>query len=244
MHFASAFLLASSAAIVAAAPASIKVTEDDVILYGKGRFTMMKRSEFAELEAARNSDVAPPKPGYLDSSLYTVSGNQTYTPTENLEKRAGDTIIVPNPSARFLGWDTLMSAIVKGAPTDIAVSAGYSVSNSISVGVGAEFSIIENFLSASMSIDYTQSWESSQSQQFTAKVPEGKYGAFVSNAWTHRESGNIWRGKIGGEGSLTYYQGDSFDSRSFGNLNWVDGVIALCTGDSFPLKRCLGEETL
>ncbi|KAH7374283.1 hypothetical protein BKA66DRAFT_422742 [Pyrenochaeta sp. MPI-SDFR-AT-0127] len=244
MHFTSALLLASSAALAAAAPSSIKVSEDDVILYGKGRYTMMKRTDFEELEAARNSAVLPPKPGYLEDSLFTVSGNHTTLPTQDLTKRAGDTIIIPNPSSRFLGWDTLMSAVVKGAPTEIAVSAGYSVSNSISVGVGAEFSIIENFLSVSMSIDYSQSWESNQSQQFTASVPEGKFGAFVSNAWTHRESGNIWRGKIGGEGSLSYYQADSFDSRSYGNLNWVDGVIVLCTGDSFPLQRCLGGGTL
>ncbi len=97
---------------------------------------------------------------------------------------------------------------------------------------------------ATTSIDYSYSWQTSQSQGFSAVVPEGKYGAFVTNAWTTRESGNVWQGTIGGEGTLTYYQADSFDSRSYGDLSWVDGHITLCTGDSFPLKRCIGEGTL
>jgi hypothetical protein len=52
------------------------------------------------------------------------------------------------------------------------------------------------------------------------------------------------QGKIGEDGGLTSYQADSFDDRSYGNLAWVDGVISLCTGTEFPLKRCLGEGTL
>lgn len=95
-----------------------------------------------------------------------------------------------------------------------------------------------------MSIDYSTSWETSQSQEFSAEVPAGKYGAFVTNAWTNRESGNVWEGTIGGEGSLTYYQADSFESKNYGDLSWVDGVISLCTGDTFPLNRCVGEGTL
>jgi hypothetical protein len=43
---------------------------------------------------------------------------------------------------------------------------------------------------------------------------------------------------------LTPYQADSFEEKSYGDLKWVNGVIGLCTGDEFPLKRCLGEGTL
>ncbi|KAH7076107.1 hypothetical protein FB567DRAFT_535470 [Paraphoma chrysanthemicola] len=243
MHFTQTLALVSVAALAAAAPAPVNVGADDVILYGNGRFAMMKRSDLADLEAARNSPVAPPKPGYLDENLQTYTGNDTRAPNNQLNKRA-TSIIIPNPNSRFLGWDVQMSQVVKGAPTSISITSGFSITNSISVGTSASLSIVEEFLSVSMSIDYSQSWESSQSQQFTADVPIGKYGAFVSNPWTDRASGNVWTGTIGGEGSLAYYQADSFAPKSFDTMNWVDGVISLCTGDSFPLNRCLGEGTL
>ncbi|KAF2846448.1 hypothetical protein T440DRAFT_471890 [Plenodomus tracheiphilus IPT5] len=245
MHFIPAFIAVSTAALIAASPAPITIGTDDIILHGNGRYTIMKRSDLEELEAARNAAVVPPKPGQLDHTLFTLSGSETNISSDKLSKRGGDTIIVPNPKSRFLGWDILMSAVVKGAPTNVAVTSGHSISNSISVGVSAEFALIKDFLSASTSIDYGTTWESSQSQQFSADVPAGKFGAFVSNAWTNRESGNIWSGTIGESGDLTYYQADSFDdSENYGDLSWVDGVISLCTGDSLPLSRCLGEGTL
>lgn len=238
-----ALLFISSIASVSAAPAPIAVSPDDVILHGNGRLAVMKRSDLTELEAARNAGTVPPKPSYLDDTLVTFTGNETNAPTQRLNKRATQ-LIIPAPNSRFLGWDVQMSQVVKGAPTTISVTSGFSISNSISVGVSSELSLVKEFLSVSMSVDYSQSWESSQSQTFEVSVPEGKYGAFVSNPWTNRASGNVWTGTIGGEGSLTYYQGDSFESKKFDTMEWVDGVISLCTGDEFPLKRCLGEGTL
>jgi hypothetical protein len=240
----SVFLLASSIAFVSAAPAPVIVGVDDVILYGNGRFSVLKRSEFTELETARKSGTVPPKPGHLDSHLITYTGNQTLPSTQQPRKRDDTTIIIPGPTSRFLGWDTQMSQVVKGAPTSISVTSGYSISNTISVGVSSQLTLIKDFLSVSMSVDYSQSWQSTQSQAFQASVPEGKYGAFVSNPWTNRASGNVWTGTIGGEGSLAPYQADSFEAKKFDTMEWVDGVISLCTGDTFPLKRCLGEGTL
>ncbi|KAF9691509.1 hypothetical protein EKO04_010429 [Ascochyta lentis] len=244
MHFSQVLALASSAALVAAAPAPIQVGVDDVILYSKdGRFSMMKRSEFAELDKLRNSNVAPPKPGYLDDTLVTLTGNETLRTDPTVQKRATQ-LIIPNPHSRFLGWDVQTSQVVKGAPTTITISTGYSITNSISVGSSAAFSFLKGFLTATVSVDYSRSWQTTQTQQFAAAVPEGKYGAFVTNAWTNRESGNIWEGTIGGDGSLTYYQADSFEDKSYGDMSWVDGTISLCTSDSFPVKRCVGEGTL
>ncbi|KAH7408500.1 hypothetical protein DE146DRAFT_646385 [Phaeosphaeria sp. MPI-PUGE-AT-0046c] len=225
------------------APAPVAITDDDVILYGKGRFSIVKRSEIPELDAARKSGAVPPMPGSLDDTLFTFAGNETNTPITRKTKR-DTTLIVPGANSRFLGWDVQISQVVKGAPTSISISSGYSISNTISVGVSSQLSLIKDFLSVSMSIDYSQSWQSTQSQQFQVTVPEGKYGAFVSNPWTNRASGNIWAGTIGGEGTLTYYQGDSFEAKKFDNLEWVDGVISLCTGNVFPLNRCLGGGTL
>jgi hypothetical protein len=243
IYAARAFLFASIATSISAVPAPITVGPNDIITYGNSFISVMKRDEFTELEAARNSATPPPKPGYLDDSLVTYTGNETNIAVPRLKKR-DTTLIIPGMSNRFLGWDIQMSQVVKGAPTSISISSGYSISNTISVGASSQLTFIKDFLSVTMHIDYSQSWQSTQSQQFQVSVPEGKYGAFVSNPWTNRASGNIWMGTIGGEGSLTHYQGDSFESKKFDDMKWVDGVISLCTGGSFPLKRCLGEGTM
>ena len=248
MHFTQALALASTAVLVAAAPAPVvKLDVDDVVLYSNnGRFTKMKRSDLDEIEALRKSKVAPPKPGYLDAGLTTYSGNESLSaPSAPAQKRAGAvSLVIPGPDSRFLGWDVLTSQVVKGAPTSVSVSRGISVSNSISVGIGATLQIVKDFLGASIDINYSETWQTSQTQQFSVEVPKDKYGALVTNAWTNRKSGDVWEGTIGGDGTLTHYQADSFDSRSYGDLEWVDGVISLCTGDEFPLKRCVGEGTL
>lgn len=242
--FALLSLLASSAILTSAAPTSpINIGPDDVVLYGNGRYSLMKRTDLAELQAARENGIVPPMPNYLDNTLYHGPENSTSDSSLPTKRFDSSTVIIKNPASRFLGWDILMSSVLKG-PSSIAVTSGYEISNSISVGTSATFTLVKDFLESSLSIDYTSSWTSSQSQQFTANVPEGKYGAFVSNPWTNRQSGNVFEGVIGSEGSLTYYQADSFESKSFDNLAWVDGVISLCTGDSFPMKRCLGDGTL
>ena len=241
MHFTPLLALASSAALIAAAPAPVNIGINDVILHGNGRFTVMKRSDFEELEAARKSGVVPPKPAYLDANHY--SGNETDVPAKKTLKR-DTSIIIPNPNSRFLGWDVQVSQVTKGAPTTIAVASGFSISNTISVGMSSTLTLVKDFLQVAMSVDYSQSWQTTQTQTFTATVPEGKYGAFVTNPWTDRASGNVWSGTIGGDGELSYYQADSFTSKQYDSMEWVDGVTSLCVGDTVPLPRCLGEGTL
>lgn len=114
MHFNQVLALASSVALVAAAPAPIPVGVDDVILYGKdGRFTMMKRDDLEELKKLHESGIAPPKPSYLDDTLITLPVNETKKSESNLKKRA-TSLIIPNPHSRFLGWDVQTSQVVQG----------------------------------------------------------------------------------------------------------------------------------
>ncbi|KAF2443218.1 hypothetical protein P171DRAFT_57742 [Karstenula rhodostoma CBS 690.94] len=203
-----------------AAPSTITLRTDDVVLYGNGRYQITKRTDLDELEAFHKNGTVPPTPGYLNSNLITKSGSTTTNILQRdsgaIQKRGSSTIVIPNPDSRFLGWDVQMSQVVSGAPTTITVSTGYDISNSISVGTSVSVSTIESFLSASTSTDYSQSWTSSQSQQFAGEVPAGKYGAFVSNPWTNRRSGNVFQGRVGREGTLTGYQADSFEEKAFG----------------------------
>jgi hypothetical protein len=241
----SSLALATFVAVASGAPASITLRSDEVILHGQGQYQIIKRSDLTELNEFRANHTVPPIPGYLETTLFHGPSNSTSSPP--LTKRAeSTTLIIPAPPIRFLGWDVQMSEVVHAGdtPTRISITSGYDISNSVSVSSSATFTLVKDFLQASLSIDYSTSWTSSQSQQFSAEVPAGKYGAFVSNPWTNRQSGHVFEGVVGEEGSLTYYQGDSFEARGFGGLEWVDGVIGLCVGDEVPLKRCLGEGTL
>ncbi|ORY15725.1 hypothetical protein BCR34DRAFT_558439 [Clohesyomyces aquaticus] len=243
MYLSYILILASSAALITAAPSTpITVREDDVILYGKGHYQLLKCDHFKQLQDLRRSNIVPPRPTYLDTPGFYSSLNSTSSPPRS--KRDSSTIFIKNPVSSFLGWDILMSTVVKGAPTTINIATGFSIANSISVTSSSTLTLVKDFLQSSLSINYGQTWTTTQTQSFTAEVPEGKFGAFVSNPQTRRESGNVFEGVIGEEGSLTYYQADSFQDKTFGDLSWVDGVISLCTGDEFPLKRCLGEGTL
>lgn len=124
MHFTQVLVFASSAALVAAAPASapgpIMVGVDDVILFGKGgRFTIMKRSQVDDLEKLRSSRIPPPMPSHLDDTLVALPIHQSFKSDESEESNAtlrkrATSIIIPGPESRFLGWDVQTSQIVKG----------------------------------------------------------------------------------------------------------------------------------
>ncbi|KAF1927452.1 uncharacterized protein M421DRAFT_421863 [Didymella exigua CBS 183.55] len=246
MHFSQILALASSAALVAAAPAPVILGVDDIVLYGKGgRFTKMKRDDFEEIRKLRESGIAPPKPSHLDDSLITFSGNETVhaRPEDSLKKRDDISLIVPYPNSRFLGWDVPMSQVAKG-PATVTIATGYSMTNSIAVAEAVKITLVEDFLDSTTTVTYTASWMTTQTQQFAGTVPDGKIGAIVINAWTNRVSGQVWTGQVGYDGSLSYYQADSFDKKSYGDLSWVDGIIGVCLGDTFPLHRCIGDGTL
>ena len=222
------------------------LTEDDVILYGKnGRVEVMKRSEYSVIAATDNpfydASNAPPS----NVTVYKASTTNEL-PTRALGARCSkETVFTMNPVETFLNWDVLMSQVVKAntAGTSVSVTEGFSIDNSISVSESATLSTIDQFLSTTFSISYTETWSSSYAAAYTFSIPTGKYGAVVSNPSTTRHSGYVDIGCIA-EATRTTFTADSYTSKSYDSLAWVDGVISLCTGDSFPLPRCLGGGTL
>lgn len=103
MHLIQVLAIVSSAALVAAVPAPVA---DDVVIYDK--------DTLEELEKLRNSDVVPPKPSYLDDTLVTLPVNESAKAAASTLQKRATTIIIPNPKVRFLGWDEVMSQVVKG----------------------------------------------------------------------------------------------------------------------------------
>ncbi|KAN0090130.1 hypothetical protein V8E51_018709 [Hyaloscypha variabilis] len=226
------------------------LTEDDVILYGRdGRVEVMKRSDYSIIAATDNpfysSDDAPP----ANATIYkaTSSATSDELPTRALGARCStETVFTLNPVETFLNWDVLMSQVVKAntASTTVTVTAGFSIANSISVSESATLSTVDAFLSTTFSISYTETWSSSYAAAYTFSIPTGKYGAVVSNPSTTRHSGYVDIGCIAEGATRTTFMADSYSSKSYDSLAWVDGVIQLCTGDTFPLPRCIGDGTL
>ncbi|CZR68693.1 uncharacterized protein PAC_18592 [Phialocephala subalpina] len=242
------FVLAASLASAAVIPdltlAKRNLTDNDIIVWGSnGRVEVMNKSDFVLLasQSSPSFNLTAPTPTTLNNTL-----TNSTLPSRSLSGRCSqETIFTMNPVSSFLNWDVPMSSVLQAntAGTTVSVTEGYSITNTVSVGVSASLTVIEDFLSTSFSIDYSESWASSYSAAYTFTIPEGKYGVVVSNPLTTRHSGFVDIGCVG-EAERTYFQGDSYSSKAYGGLSWVDGTISLCTGDSYPVPRCNGDGTL
>ncbi|USP82772.1 hypothetical protein yc1106_10046 [Curvularia clavata] len=254
MHFTQLFALAASATLAIAAPApdvvpaakpaGVRVTADDVVLTGHGgRYQVMKRSEF-EKHFAEDLAVSR-KPAHLEDGFITYTGQELANVTSSHLSKRDVSVIVPGKKERFVGWDVQVSQIIKGGPgTKITISSGFTIGNSVSVKVGTDLTLVENFMSVSM--DVTQSWETSETQTetFFVDVPEGKFGCWVHQAWTNRQYGKVWKGKVGSAGEVDEWFADSFEPKTYGQMAWVNGYFSPCFQDTFPMKRCHGEGDL
>ncbi|KAL2068619.1 hypothetical protein VTL71DRAFT_14956 [Oculimacula yallundae] len=221
------------------------LTADEIIVYGRDRIEIMNKTTYAALKY----DTFIGRPAPIHPSLLDSSDSLTTAPNPSnsaLHKRCDEiTVFHPNPVQTFLDWDVLMSSIIHatGSSATVSVTEGYSISNTVTATAGLSAAIPQTFLTASLGISYSETWTSTYSASYTFGVPDGKYGAIVSNPLTTRHSGMVDTGCVG-EATRAYYQGDSYTSKASGGLSWVDGTISLCLGDEFPLKRCLGEGTL
>lgn len=140
-----------------------------------------------------------------------------------------------------------MSSVVFSAPSTtatVAITDGYSIGNTVSVSLGTSLTLIEGFLSTSLGISYSESWTSTATVGYTFSIPDGKYGAVVSNPLTTRNSGRLQSGCVGDFSNGVEFVSDSYSSRAYGSLSWVEGTISLCTGDEYPMKMCVGDGTL
>ncbi|PLB51444.1 hypothetical protein P170DRAFT_422458 [Aspergillus steynii IBT 23096] len=173
----------------------------------------------------------------------------TSSPTTHLTKRGSDAqLIIPLPDQEFLGWDIPMSTITHANEADatVAMSAGNTIANSITVGSSFAASV-ESFLTVTTHIDYGYTETSALTGTVTMTIPKNKWGAIVSNPLTQRKRGYVFNGQPG-SGSFEYFQADSFNSETYtygqNSLSWVKGVMTTCLGDSYPLKMCNGDGEL
>lgn len=82
---------------------------------------------------------------------------------------------------RFVNWDVQMSPVVLGTAEGItvAVASGYSVANSISASAGIDVTLIKDYLSGSVGVDYTTTWTTTTSNTYTTTIKNGDAGVWV-----------------------------------------------------------------
>lgn len=173
------------------------------------------------------------------------SEGKACAPSRKLNKRDDAQLIIPLPDEQFLGWDIPMSTITHANEADatVAMAQGQMIANSISVT--EQFTAtIEEFLQLSTSINYQWTQTATLTGTVTMTIPKNKWGAIVSNPLTYRKRGYVFSGRPG-NGQYQYFQADSFTQNTYSygqnSLSWVKGVVTTCLGDSYPLKRCLGD---
>lgn len=237
------FSVAQTNALPAVSLPQRLLTENDVVLWSEsGQVKIMDKTEYHRLRKHQIS------PGPLKSYPANSASQNTTTVSHSVLERRCDSvsIITMNPDQVFLNWDIPMSSVVLAGTggTQVSVTPGYQISNSLSVSATSEISGIESFLGLSFGISYDESWTSSYASSYTYTIPAGKYGAIVSNPMTTRKSGHVDKGCVATATNRVEFSGDSYQSKAYGGLSWVDGIISLCTGDQYPLKQCIGDGTI
>lgn len=204
--------------------------------------TVDKRDLGAHLPGVSLSPPTDSLPKFIET------GNGHSGPSSRLRKRDGAQFIIPLPDEEFLGWDISMSTIVHAneAEATVAMAQGQMIANGITVGSSFQ-ATVEKFLQVGYSIDVSYTETATLTGTVTMTIPENRWGAIVSNPLTLRKKGYVFNGQPG-SGQYEYYQADSFthDTYSYGenSLSWVKGVVTTCLGDSYPLKRCVGDGEL
>ncbi|KAF7527782.1 hypothetical protein PCG10_002253 [Penicillium crustosum] len=233
--------LCANSALVSALPADT-ADKATLLLEDGTTQTISKRDLAANLPGVALSPPTNSLPEFIET------GSDDSTPLRRLGKRGGAQFIIPLPDEKFLGWDIAMSTIVHANEADATASmaSGQSIANSITVGASYT-ATVEGFLSVGTSISYQNTETATLTGTVTMTIPKNKWGAIVSNPLTYRRRGYVFNGQPG-SAQYEYFQADSFthDTYTYGSnsLSWVKGVVTTCLGDSYPLKRCVGDGSL
>ncbi|KIL90073.1 hypothetical protein FAVG1_06811 [Fusarium avenaceum] len=210
----------------AAATNKILSSDDVIVLKTDGTSQIMKAADLERLETAPA----------IETRNIAKKGLQR----RGCEK---STEIQVLSEKEFLNWDVAMSPIISslgGAKATVSVTDGFTVANSLKVGVGFSIPLIKDILTSSLSIDYTETWTSSQQQSLSFVVPDEHHGIIVSQPYVRRVQGRVIDGCTD-EPEKSEFISDSYESQSYGDLQWVKGIIRLCSSKTYPIPYCNGE---
>ncbi|KAJ4174474.1 hypothetical protein NW754_004892 [Fusarium falciforme] len=217
---------------------------EEVILYGEGRMEVVHESVYHSLIASDGiSEDIPEVPEAFPAPSHPFKAPKSSNDS-SLSKRQCDltTAVVTDRSETFVDWDVQMSPVIIGTGDGITVSvtSGYSVSNSVSVSGGADWTVVKDKLGLSFGVDYSRTWTSSASINIAAKVADGYSGVMITKPIKTRKYGRVLKGCIGSQTESGTFSADSFEEKEYAGIKWVSGAITLCSKKEFPLSRCTG----
>ncbi|KAF7546558.1 hypothetical protein G7Z17_g8357 [Cylindrodendrum hubeiense] len=213
-----------------AAPAPAVLAADDIIvLKTDGSSEVMKLADFQALESKSS---APAGFGVRDLSDTTLVRRACDSSSSEIQVTSDE---------EFLNWDIAISPVVSsaGGTGTVSVASGYTISNAVSVSESASLTIVKDLLSASLTVSYTETWTTSQTQTLTFTVPDGQHGVIVSEPYVRRVQGFMLEG-CSDNWEKTSFMSDSYSSQSYGDMSWVKGVIRLCSSETYPIPYCVG----
>ncbi|RKF77618.1 putative celp0028 effector like protein [Golovinomyces cichoracearum] len=217
------------------------LNQDDVFLHGKeGEVKIVPESQYE----TNISGIATASPEQHYGNLVNVK--EAPTIQNNAKHCKTQSVFSVLPVEQYIGWDVPMSGVVR-APANsgvsISVGSGYWVGNSLRISSTKNLDDVKLFLVKGLGVAYDRSWTTTYSAGYSYTIPKGKYGAIVSNPLITKHSGYVDKGCIGSS-TRTEFSVESYKSKEFAHMKWVDGIISLCLGDTYPLPKCTGNGTL
>lgn len=228
---------------------------DEVILYGEGRSEYLARcllhsdssnvpfftvevvheSVYHALMASHGVSLDAPELEDLNASL----ANRTRL---NTRGDCHTTAVVTDRTQTFIDWDVQMSPVVIGTGNgiDVFVSSGYSVSNSVSVSAGLDWTLVKDKVGVTAGIDYTRTWTTQTVINIKGTVPNGYSGVMITRPIKTRKYGRVLSGCLGSQTQTGTFMADAYKEGSYAGVKWVSGAITMCTKKQFPLSRCNG----
>ncbi|KAH6892634.1 hypothetical protein B0T10DRAFT_528366 [Thelonectria olida] len=220
-----------SAAVAAPAPAPLGV-DDVIVMKTDGTSEVMKATEF---DALNKASVAPAR-----RDILPVAGGTS------LHRRCDEsTELQVLTDEEFTDWDIAISPVSSSSAGEVRVSvaSGYSVANAVAIGETTTVNLNSatlTLMSQALSITYTTTWTTTQDQSQIFLLPEGQYGVVVSQPYVRRVTGYVYSGCTDSP-VKEEFTSNTYSSASYGNLQWVKGVIRLCANESYPIPYCNGQ---
>ncbi|KAK1993305.1 hypothetical protein LX36DRAFT_673929 [Colletotrichum falcatum] len=215
-----------SVAVAAPAPSPVALNFDDVVVVGHdGTHQIMKTAEYDALQAGAALAPAPPL------SLRDVSRRDCAKSTE----------VQIMSDEEFLNWDVAISPVLSasGGGATVSVANGYSIANTVTATAGIS-ATVEKVIGLSLSVSYSQTWTTTETQTLGFTVPEGQFGVVVSQPSVRRVTGKVLSGCTDSPDASDFVS-DTYTDQSYGSLSWVKGVIRLCNSTTYPVPFCIGE---
>ncbi|KAK9776145.1 hypothetical protein AB5N19_14570 [Seiridium cardinale] len=156
------------------------------------------------------------------------------------------TSLVTDKTEKFVDWDVQMSPVVLGAGSGVSatVASGWTIGNSVTVSAGLDLKFIKDRLGGTLGVNYSRTWTSTTSLQYTTSIKDGSAGVWVTRPWTERRYGRTFSGCPGSLVQTGTWVADSHEDGTYDNAKWVSGFITACIKPAptqGKLTRCHGQ---